>query len=235
MGEDRGGDSRWCIVNVDDFGASAGINRGVVEAHKAGIVTSASMMVTGAAAAAAAHWSRQLPGLSVGLHVDFTGEAGAFRIDLHERDVAQRELLRQLEAFEVLVGGPPTHLDSHHHVHRRPALADLFEGAAEGLGVPLRDSPPVRYFGSFYGAWEGETHPEQVTFESLEHMLRGFGPGVTELATHIGYVDPDFDSEYHRERELELATILDPRLPALFASLGIQLIGYRELCRGGWR
>ena len=37
--------SRAVIVNADDFGQSAGINRGIVEAHERGIVTSASLMV----------------------------------------------------------------------------------------------------------------------------------------------------------------------------------------------
>ena len=42
------------IVNGDDFGASAGINRGIVESHARGIVTSTSLMVTGRAAREAA-------------------------------------------------------------------------------------------------------------------------------------------------------------------------------------
>ena len=38
---------RAVIVNADDFGQSAGINRGVIEAHERGVVTSASLMVAG--------------------------------------------------------------------------------------------------------------------------------------------------------------------------------------------
>lgn len=49
-------DERHLVVNADDFGLSPGVNRGVIEAHEAGIVTSASLMVRwpGAAEAAAA-------------------------------------------------------------------------------------------------------------------------------------------------------------------------------------
>jgi predicted glycoside hydrolase/deacetylase ChbG (UPF0249 family) len=39
---------RRLIVNADDFGLSSGVNRGIVEAHEGGIVTSATLMACGA-------------------------------------------------------------------------------------------------------------------------------------------------------------------------------------------
>jgi predicted glycoside hydrolase/deacetylase ChbG (UPF0249 family) len=58
--------TRAAIVNADDFGQSAGINRGIVEAHQRGIVTSASLMVRWhAASEAAAAYARAHPRLSV--------------------------------------------------------------------------------------------------------------------------------------------------------------------------
>jgi len=38
-------DRRYLIVNADDFGQSPGVNRGIIQAHEHGIVTSASLMV----------------------------------------------------------------------------------------------------------------------------------------------------------------------------------------------
>ena len=61
---------RYLIVNADDFGQSAGINRGIVTAHEQEIVTSASLMVRWQAAARAAEYAREHPEFSVGLHVD---------------------------------------------------------------------------------------------------------------------------------------------------------------------
>src|SRR5262249_60830255 len=62
------GGPKWLIVNADDFGASAGINRGIVDCHTRGVVTSTSLMVTGRAARDAAVLSRRHPALPVGWH-----------------------------------------------------------------------------------------------------------------------------------------------------------------------
>ena len=53
------------IVNADDFGCSRGVNRGIIEAHEHGIVTSASLMVNRPAASEAAEYGREHPELGV--------------------------------------------------------------------------------------------------------------------------------------------------------------------------
>jgi chitin disaccharide deacetylase len=63
-------DTRYLTFNADDFGASTGINRGIVECHTRGVVTSASLMVEGRAVHEAVAISRDCPALSVGLHWD---------------------------------------------------------------------------------------------------------------------------------------------------------------------
>src|SRR5262245_58763076 len=62
--------ARYLILNADAFGLSAGVNRGIIEAHERGIVTSASVMVRWPAAEEATHYGRANPQLSLGLHVD---------------------------------------------------------------------------------------------------------------------------------------------------------------------
>ena len=61
---------RQLIVNADDFGRSVGINRGILRAHREGIVTSASLMVRWPAAGDAAAWARRRDDVSIGLHPD---------------------------------------------------------------------------------------------------------------------------------------------------------------------
>src|ERR1700687_5534359 len=60
---------RRLIVNADDFGLTRGVNRAIAECHQRGIVSSATLMATGARFAEAVELARQLPGLSVGCHV----------------------------------------------------------------------------------------------------------------------------------------------------------------------
>src|SRR5437764_10368629 len=65
---------KYLIVNGDDFGASPGINRGIMEAHLHGILTSTSLLVKTEWAEEAAALSSAAPDLSVGLHADLRSE-----------------------------------------------------------------------------------------------------------------------------------------------------------------
>lgn len=221
---------RRLIVNADDFGAGRGINRGIAEAHRDGIVTSASLMVEMPGSEEAARLAAELPSLSVGLHAALTGEDGAALVDFDDSEACRAELRRQLRRFEQLVGRPPTHLDSHHNVHRDPRLRPVFLELAEELRIPLREHSWARYRSDFYGQWEdGETHLESVGPESLVRMLGELGPGATELGCHPGYVASDFRSSYAGEREAELHTLCDPAVRDAVDELGIELIDFRAL------
>lgn len=222
---------RNLIVNADDFGASDGINRGIVEAHVGGVVTSTSLMVTGRAAAGAVALAREHPGLAIGLHWDLDGEDADPSIDLESPAAVRAELGRQLEAFHELMGRAPSHVDSHHHVHRRPEIAPIARALVAPLGVPLREESEVRFIGGFYGQWEWQvTDLHHVSPEFLLWILRNeVADGWTEIACHPGYVTDDFTSVYLEEREAELATLTDPLIRAEIDSLGLRLASYAEL------
>jgi predicted glycoside hydrolase/deacetylase ChbG (UPF0249 family) len=223
---------KFVIFNADDFGYSGGINRGIVEAHERGVVTSATLVVNGPATGEAVALSRAHPDLAVGLHVNFTNEAQRL-VDLEDAAACRAELWRQYWVFLELMRAKPTHLDSHQHVHRHPMRRRLFEELAEAEGLPLRDQGPVVFKGGFYGQWEyGVFDPEKVSFEALERILRReLTAGVYEMSCHPGYYDPTLEAVYHREREHELATLTDPRLPRVLEEEGLALISYRDLPR----
>ena len=223
--------TRTLVVNADDFGASEGVNRGVVQAHVHGIVTSTSLMVTGHAAEHAARLAGEHPGLGVGLHWDLDEEDLREPVPLEDASAVRRELARQLEAFERLMNLPPTHVDSHHHVHRRDEIAPIARELASALGVPLREEGSVRYVGGFYGQWEWlVTDLEHIRPEFLIWILRNeVDEGWTEIGCHPGFVTDDFTSVYLAEREVEVATLTDPRIQAEIEALGIRLASYAEL------
>jgi chitin disaccharide deacetylase len=224
------GSMKYLIVNGDDFGASRGITRGILEAHGRGILTSASLMVDMPASAEAARLSRDWPRLSVGLHVHLPDGHGETLQGPEDFDACEAELRGQLVRFEKLLGRLPTHLDSHHEVHRNPRLLPSFLRVARQHRLPLRGYSQVRCFPHFYGQWDGVSHPEHVSVASLARMLRTqIAEGYTELACHPGYADPDFRTSYLREREAELQTLCDPRLRAVLAEQRIQLIGFRDV------
>jgi predicted glycoside hydrolase/deacetylase ChbG (UPF0249 family) len=223
---------KYLIFNADDFGASTGINRGIVDCHTRGVLTSTSLMVTGRAATEAAAISRDYPELAVGLHWDVWGEDER-EFDLADSAAVRVEFEHQLEVFERLMGTMPTHIDSHRHVHLKPEMADVFRELVEPLGIPLRGVGPIRFVGGYYAQWEWMvTELRHISVESLQRMLRNeVEPGFTEFSCHPGYVTPGYRAAYLNEREYEVATLTDPRIRRTILEEGIQLISYGEYAR----
>jgi predicted glycoside hydrolase/deacetylase ChbG (UPF0249 family) len=222
---------RRLIVNADDFGASEGINRGIIEAHTDGILTSTSLMVTGAAAAEAVALAAEHPALSLGLHWDLDGEQAQPGIDLEDAKAVRAELIRQLERFHDLVGAAPTHVDSHHHIHRQAPIKPITRELVSQLGVPLREDGRVTFIGGFYGQWEWQvTDLHHVSPDFLIWILQNeVREEWTEIGCHPGYVSEDFQSVYLREREVELGTLKDPAVRREIERLDIRLASYRDL------
>jgi predicted glycoside hydrolase/deacetylase ChbG (UPF0249 family) len=232
-------DSRFLIVNADDFGRSLEVNLGVVEAYERGIVTSASLMVRWPAAAEAAAYRRDVSRFSLGLHVDLA--EWDFRegewvpvyevVPMEDPDAVEAEVLRQLASFRDLVGRNPTHLDSHQHVHVSDKAATAALGKlAHQLRVPLRSaSPNVRYCGDFYGQTStGDPLHDAITVERLIEILVELPPGVTELGCHPGK-GCHVDTTYRAERERELEVLCDPRVREEVRREGIVLRSFAEL------
>jgi predicted glycoside hydrolase/deacetylase ChbG (UPF0249 family) len=228
---------RALVVNADDFGLSAGVNEGVVRAHAQGIVTSTSLMVRQPAAAAAAAAVRSHPRLSVGLHVDLAewesdGDEWSLRYawaDVSDEAAVRREVSAQLELFQRLVGHPPSHLDSHQHVHREQPAAGVLAELAARLGVPLRHTPPVRYCGGFYGQGRrGHSCLEAIQPASLAELIRGLPLGITELCCHpAARAEPGW--QYGPERVVELSTLCSAAVREAVDAAGVRLIGSRDV------
>jgi len=168
-------------------------------------------MVDHPAAAHGVELAAEEPRLGIGLHA-VVDDVQPERLDV--------ELERQLGRFRELVGREPTHIDSHHHVQRDIALLGGFEAFADRHGLPLRDRD-AHHDGGFYGE-------RAVTVERLLALLHAVIEDPTELGCHPGYA-PGLRSSYTTERELELATLTDPRVRATVEELGLRLVHWGEL------
>jgi predicted glycoside hydrolase/deacetylase ChbG (UPF0249 family) len=223
------------IVNADDFGLSAGVNRGILDANARGILTSASLMVCREAAEDASMLTRFARALGIGLHLDLgewrysTGGWHAVEevVDLDDPEAVAREVDRQIRRFERLVGRAPTHLDSHQHVHLREPARSVVLARGRSLGVPVRScTPGVRFRGEFYGQdAKGVPCHEHIGVDALVRVLTSLPTGVTELGCHPGYAEGLTDP-YAREREVELRALCDPEVREAVRTLEIRLLSY---------
>lgn len=227
---------RVLIVNADDFGRSPGVNGGVIRAHEEGIVTSATLMVRWPAAEEAAAYA-QRSRLSIGLHLDL-GEwerrDGEWQVryqvlDDFSGEAVAEELSRQLERFDQLMGRPPTHLDSHQHVHHEDPVRTAVQRVAQRLGIPARAlTPGIGYLGFHGQDDEGNPLPEAIDAEALVQTIEELPAGITELGCHPAAED-DHPAAYAHERLRELEALCDPRVRSAIERCQISLRSFAEL------
>ncbi len=153
---------RRLIVNADDFGLTAGVNRGIVEAHAAGIVTSATLMANSTAFDDAVQLAGSNPKLSVGCHlvlIDGTpllaadkvpslmdpGNRSHFRQNISgfslralsgrlHADEIEAEATAQIRKLQS-AGIQVSHIDTHKHTHMFPQVLHPLLRAAQACGV----------------------------------------------------------------------------------------------------
>ena len=132
---------------ADDFGLSPAVNEGIERAHRDGVLTHASLMVTGAAAADAVERARRLPGLRVGLHLVVIEGTSAvdgqwfgsdqFRLGLRHAwrtRALEAEVRAQFAAFAA-TGLPLSHADAHKHMHLHPMVGAVLVRVGREFGL----------------------------------------------------------------------------------------------------
>jgi len=138
------------IVNADDFGVSEPVNEAIIRAFNDGVLTSASLMVTGAAFEQAVMLAKENPGLAVGIHLvtvagrsalprseipslvdqggNFSNNPTAAGLKYYFSPRARRQLRKELAAqFERFhsTGLPLSHIDGHLHLHVHPVIFNI--------------------------------------------------------------------------------------------------------------
>jgi len=148
------------IINADDFGLCRGVNQGVIESFARGVVTSASILPTGAAFEEAAALARAHPRLDIGVHLALTqtrpvlspaevpslvDRSGRFPADWRgflarwlrgavRRSELRAELRAQVARAQA-AGLEISHLDSHQHLHLLPGVLPVVLRLAKESGI----------------------------------------------------------------------------------------------------
>jgi hopanoid biosynthesis associated protein HpnK len=208
---------RRLIINADDFGLTAGINRAIIEAHTRGIVTSSTLMANGNAFEDAVRLASSVPRLSIGCHVVLIdGEpildakrlpsiTSAHSSGSRFRDglkiFAARALAGRLDAGEIEAeasaqirklqsnGVRVSHLDSHKHTHLFPAVLQPLLRAARACGVRAIRNP----FGPRKPLKSSEllTRPSLWTRYAEVRILRTLAAKFRDSASREGFATPD--------------------------------------------
>ncbi len=245
---------KYLIVNADDLGLTDGVSRGILEGIQQGIVTRTSAMVCTEGRDQLMELINQIPG-RVGLHLQLTDgtplsplrkvsslvtEEGSFaRNKKSWLDPNPEEVRTEWEAqiqwmldHQVQL----THLDSHHNVHRYPAMLRIYVELARKYGLTIRPLTTnmenrfrmlgARPGGLYYDAWDGENvTPKTLMVHILGAFRRIKNEGAVEFVCHPGYVDKELEKRawYLNPREKELRALCDPSVKEFLQERGIQL------------
>jgi predicted glycoside hydrolase/deacetylase ChbG (UPF0249 family) len=149
------------IINADDFGLCESVNKGIVDAHTKGVLTSATIMANMPAAEHAVELAKNLTTLGLGVHLNLTAgkplcQDNAVKLILDSqghfalspgklalaslisgkaRTAIETELASQIQ-WLIDKGIKPTHLDSHKHIHSFPTIFPIVSRLAKRFGVP---------------------------------------------------------------------------------------------------
>jgi chitin disaccharide deacetylase len=206
------------IVNADDLGWAEGVNRGIAEAHRNGIVTSASLLANGAAFASAVELARTTPALGVGVHLNlsdgkpvspiekvssivtdqgvFAGGAEALLLRVARRNLRLQEVEREWESQIQKVsdaGIHPTHLDGHKHIHMLPGLFEITVRLAKRHGIgAVRVSHEASTLRSALSS--GETHNSGTVMKQgvQARVLKLLARDARALAERAGIATTDY-------------------------------------------
>ncbi len=208
---------RRLIVNADDFGFTAGINRAIVEAHTRGIVTSSTLMANGPAFDDAVRMAKTVPRLSLGCHVVLIdgepvldaerlpsitsthSDAAHFRDGL--KSFAARALTGRLDPGEIeaevgaqirklqSAGLNVSHVDTHKHTHLFPAVLGPLLRAARACGIRAIRNP----FGPRKPLNSSEllARPSLWTRYAEVRILRALAAKFRDAARREDFVTPD--------------------------------------------
>jgi predicted glycoside hydrolase/deacetylase ChbG (UPF0249 family) len=133
---------RKLVVNADDFGFTRDVNRGIIEAHRHGILTATTLMADGAAFDDAVKLAHENPKLDIGVHLVLVGQPP---LPMTVAQLTREVMLGRIRIYDELsaqvrkvlgAGLDPSHLDTHKHTHLLPPVLDAVARVSEEFKIP---------------------------------------------------------------------------------------------------
>jgi predicted glycoside hydrolase/deacetylase ChbG (UPF0249 family) len=216
--------SRQLIVNADDYGKTEGVTQGIIQAHREGIVTSATVMMNMPNVQEALKLASDCPDLGLGVHLVFTAwrpllsptevpslvdEDGYFHSQeaiLAHPSMGLRTGPERIDTDELkaelrtqierlrALGREPDHLDCHHFVHLYPPFFVVYVELAEEYGLPVRLPFPLEE------EWDEAAASVEIAQVIPPDLLREMARQDVGLVQARGIPHPDrFVQSFHGE------------------------------------
>lgn len=238
------------IINADDFGYSNGVNYGIIDAYKNGIVRSTTIMAGMPGFDHAVELAKENKGLGVGVHLTLTcykpvldnhktivNKEGYFDRRLYSKEniknIDLEEIYSEFEAQIEKVknaGIEITHLDSHHHVHTIKELKPVIERILSKYKLPIRGGLDYEIDYDKIMNFNGSFYNENINLNGFEKLLEE-DIEVLDIMSHPAYLDKLIfeSSSYNTKRMDELELLTSDKVKDLIKEKGIELSNYRNI------
>lgn len=233
------------IVNADDFGLSRGVNYGIVDSFKNGIVTSTTLLVNAERTMDAVNMIKEYSFLNVGLHLaltmtkpltdckEFLNEKGYFKSRKEynqdftiNQDLLYEEWDAQVKKFIELTNRMPTHMDSHHHFYLHKGCTEVIKTLSKKYDLPVRDVETAFQTVTL----KKDFYDETVDIDYFENLLKQDFDCI-ELMVHPGFLDAEIEriTSYSKKRIYEHEILTSAKIKKMIEKNNVQLVSYKDV------
>ena len=251
------------IINADDFGYSRGHNYGILDCMLNGSVSATTLLMTTPGTEHALQLIKENPSLDIGIHlsldigrplldskdvstlIDADGNFKTYDFFQKKLNVDQKEIYQEWKAqidYAIENGVDPSHIDSHHHIHMKEDVLDIYLKLAKEYQLAIRFNaeylneetlkifrpkikgiPAADYFSNDF-------YQEGVSYDFFKDISKQEAE-VAEVMCHPAYLDHQIikNSSYVEERVLEQEILSSPKTKELIEELGMELISFKDL------
>ena len=243
------------ILNADDFGLSASVNKGIIDCFNEGLISSTTMMMNTPYTDEAIKLAKEHNIKNIGIHLNLTygksvlpasevpslvDENGIFHyvcmLGYYTQYLdAKKELRAQIEKF-LDSGLTPDHLDHHHYFNEIPNILKAYLELAEEYKLPVRSMDEnarnraremgVKTTDEFSFAFHGNG-VDISTFGVLKSLFWKRDISL-EVLTHVGYIDDYTRSQTnYLVREDEINVLREAKKQGYFDD--VELVGFEDI------